>query len=86
MKWELLCKPKTNRGIGLKNLHDFNVAKLGKQVWKLLMNLESLISQIFKARYFPHTYVLKAALGHNPSFVWRSLMAAKHIIVRGSKI
>ncbi|XP_024043004.1 uncharacterized protein LOC112099765 [Citrus clementina] len=86
MKWDLLCKPKTNGGIGLKNLHDFNVAMLGKQVWKLLTNLKSLIGQIFKARYFPRTSIVEADLGHNPSFVWRSLMAAKHIIVRGSRI
>ena len=86
MKWELLCKPKSNGGIGLKNLHDFNVAMLGKQVWKLLTNLESLVGQIFKARYFPGTSVVEAGLGYNPSFVWRSLMAAKHIIVRGSRI
>ena len=31
MKWELLCKPKTNGGISLKNLHDFNVAMLGNK-------------------------------------------------------
>ncbi|KAL9457786.1 hypothetical protein AB3S75_006771 [Citrus x aurantiifolia] len=86
MKWSLLCKPKTARGIGFKNLHDFNVAMLGKQVWKLLTNLESLIGQIFKARYFPRTSIVEAVLGHNPSFVWRSLLATKHIIVRSSRI
>ncbi|KAH9673153.1 putative reverse transcriptase/RNA-dependent DNA polymerase [Citrus sinensis] len=86
MKWNLLCKPKTTGGIGFKNLHDFNVAMLGKQVWKLLTNPESLIGQIFKARYFPRTSIVEAVLGHNPSFVWRSLFAAKHIIVRSSRI
>lgn len=86
MKWDLLCKPKTTGGIGFKNLHDFNVAMLGKQVWKLLKNPESLIGQILKARYFPRTSIVEADLGHNPSFVWRSLMTAKHIIVRSSRI
>ena len=33
------------------------------------MNLETLIGQIFKACYFPLTYVVEVALGHNPSFV-----------------
>ncbi|KAH9752558.1 putative reverse transcriptase/RNA-dependent DNA polymerase [Citrus sinensis] len=86
MKWNLLCKPKTTGGIGFKNLHAFNVAMLGKQVWKLLTNPESLLGQIFKARYFPRTSIVEAVLGHNPSFVWRSLLAAKHIIVRSSRI
>ena len=31
MKWNLLCKPKTTGGIGLKNLHNFNVAMLGNK-------------------------------------------------------
>lgn len=86
MKWELLCKPKMYGGIGFKNLYNFNVAMLGKQLWKLLTNTESLVGRIFKARYFPRTYVIEAGLGHNPSFVWCSLMAAKHVIVRGSRI
>ena len=86
MKWKFLCEPKTHGGIGLKNLHDFNVAMLGKQVWKLLSNLKSLVGQIFKARYFPYTSIAEVDLGYIPSFVWRSLMAAKHIVVHGSKI
>ncbi|KAH9697132.1 reverse transcriptase domain-containing protein [Citrus sinensis] len=86
MRWKFLCEPKTHRGIGFKILHDFNVAMLGKQVWKLLLNLKSLVGQIFKAHYFPHTSIAEAGLGYNPSFVWRSLMAAKHVVVRGSRI
>ena len=73
-------------GIGFKNLHNFNVAMLGKQLWKLLTNTESLVGRIFKARYFLRTSVIEAGLGHNPSFVWRSLIAAKQVVVRGSRI
>lgn len=86
MKWELLCKSKTYEGISLKNLHNFSVTMLGKQIWKFLTNPESLVSRIFKGRYFPRTYVIKAGLGHSPSFVWQSLMAVKQVIVRGSRI
>ena len=86
MKWEMLCKPKTYGGIGFKNLYNFNVAMLGKQFWKILTDTESLVGRIFKARYFPRTSVIEAGLGHNSSFVWRSLMAAKQVIVRGSRI
>ncbi|KAH9656150.1 reverse transcriptase domain-containing protein [Citrus sinensis] len=58
----------------------------GRGVWKLLTNPKSLIGQIFKARDFPRTSIVEAVLGHNPSFMWRSLLAAKHIIVRSSRI
>ena len=36
MRWEHLCKPKDFGGIGFKQLHTFNIAMLGKQVWKLI--------------------------------------------------
>ena len=86
MRWEHLCKPKDFGGIGFKQFHNFNIAMLGKQVWKLLTRPESLVTKILKARYFPRTAVNEAKLGHNPSFVWRSIVAEKDVVVNGSRI
>ena len=86
MRWKFLCEPKTYGGIGFKILHDFNMAMLRKQVWKLLLNLKSLVGQIFRPRYFSNTSIAEVGLGYNPSFVWRSLMAAKHVVVCDSRI
>lgn len=86
MKWERLCKPKDFGGIGFKQLHKFNVAMLGKQVWKLLTQPDSFVAKILKARYYPRTSISEANLGYNPSFVWRSLFAAKDVVVSGSRV
>jgi len=41
----------------------------------------SLVSRIFKARYFPNKYYLTTTIGHSPSYVWQRILQA-HIIVR----
>lgn len=86
MRWEQLCKPKDFGGIGFKQLHTFNISMLGKQVWKLITKPESFVAKLLKARYYPRTSVNEAKLGHNPSFVWRSILAAKDVVVSGSRI
>ena len=80
MRWDRLCKPKTHGGLGFKKLHQFNIAMLGKEGWRLLTNLNSHVARLFKARYYPKTAFLEASLGSNPSYVWRSILAAQKAI------
>ena len=35
------------------------------------------MSRIFKARYFPNKSYLTTTIGHNPSYVWRSILKAR---------
>ena len=35
-KWEKICKPRDERGIGFRMIHEFNLALLGKQLWRLV--------------------------------------------------
>lgn len=60
--------------MGFRNLSHFNKALLAKQVWRLLDNPDSLVAQVFKARYYKHSNIIDATISNNPSFVWRSLM------------
>lgn len=70
--------------MGFRDLHAFNLAMLAKQAWRLIHNNGSLFYKAYKARYFPNTSFMEAELGHNPSFVWHSLLAARDIIHAGS--
>ncbi|WJX25326.1 hypothetical protein P8452_14380 [Trifolium repens] len=78
--WDKLSVHKNEGGMGFKNLTAFNLAMLSKQGWKFMTNHNSLVSRLFKARYFPHGSFLNSTLGHNPSFEWRSICNAKFII------
>ncbi|XP_019185049.1 PREDICTED: uncharacterized protein LOC109180018 [Ipomoea nil] len=78
-----LCIPKKCGGLGFKDLRAFNVALLGKQAWRLLTNTDSLVSKVYKARYYPKQPFTDAVLGNNPSHCWRSILAAKRLICSG---
>ena len=73
MSWERLCVPKCQGGMGFRRLHEFNLSLLGKQAWRILSELDSLASRVIKGKYYPHTTFLEAAIGNNPSYIWRSI-------------
>ncbi|XP_019172094.1 PREDICTED: uncharacterized protein LOC109167528 [Ipomoea nil] len=66
-----------------KRLREFNLALLAKQGWRILANPLSLVSRILKARYFPSVNFLDAPLGHNPSYIWRSIRASQDLLRKG---
>ena len=57
-----MSKKKSSGGMGFRNVHDFNVALLGKQGWRLLHFAEKLVSRVYKARYYPHRSFFNAKL------------------------
>uniref|UniRef100_A0A803Q3L9 Reverse transcriptase zinc-binding domain-containing protein n=1 Tax=Cannabis sativa TaxID=3483 RepID=A0A803Q3L9_CANSA len=86
MNWDRMCTSKDRGGMGFRHLHDFNIALLGKQAWRLHTRTNSLVGKIFKAKYFPRGSFVNATLGNNPSFVWRSILEAKDLIIKGGRI
>ncbi|XP_058766343.1 uncharacterized mitochondrial protein AtMg00310-like [Vicia villosa] len=61
------------------------MAMVAKQGWSILSEPNSLVSRIFKARYFPRSSYLDSLIGNNPSFVWRSLWKTRAVIKQGSR-
>ncbi|XP_019178178.1 PREDICTED: uncharacterized protein LOC109173404 [Ipomoea nil] len=83
--WDKVYIPKKYGGLGFKELRAFNLAMLGKQAWRFLTQPESLVSRVYKAKYYPNKSFFDACLGNNPSFCWRSILATQELICGGVK-
>lgn len=77
MWWDKLTLHKSLGGLIFRNMVAFSLSMLGKQSWKLLTNSNYLLTQIFKARQFLQRDFLYASLGHNPRYIWRSLLCTR---------
>ena len=71
--------------MGFRDIHAFNLAMLAKQAWRLIHHTHSLFYWVYKARYFPSCSLMEVELGYKPSYVWRSLLAAKNVIIEGTR-
>ena len=79
-----MCKSKLNGGMGFCNLQAFNLAIFAKQGWRIFHNPNSLVAQVYKARYFPFDDVLNLKKGSNHSYTWRSIHNSLDVIRKGT--
>lgn len=83
--WKNLCKPKCQGGLGFKEIENFNLAMLGKQVWRLLHNKDSLFYKVFKSKYFPNCSILDEGVKVMGSYAWQSILKACRVVRLGSR-
>ncbi|KAL9811831.1 hypothetical protein AtNW77_Chr5g0113741 [Arabidopsis thaliana] len=83
--WDQLRRPKAEGGLGFKDIEAFNIALLGKQLWRLVTRPKSLLGRIYKSRYFRKSDPLHAPLGSRPSFAWRIFHSSQELIRHGIK-
>jgi hypothetical protein len=83
MSWEKMGTAKSAGGLGFRDLSIFNKAFLAKLLWRFQQNPDSLVAQIYKAKYFPGGTILGATIGTKPSYAWRSMLAASELLRQG---
>ncbi|KAK1568237.1 hypothetical protein Q3G72_022047 [Acer saccharum] len=83
IKWERLCLPKSLGGLGFRNLALFNQALLANQVWRIFRNPGALASKILGAKYFNKGDVLTAPIKNGNSYIWRSLVWGRSLLLKG---
>uniref|UniRef100_A0A803PRW0 Reverse transcriptase domain-containing protein n=1 Tax=Cannabis sativa TaxID=3483 RepID=A0A803PRW0_CANSA len=83
MSWKRLCQHKSKGGMSFRNLRDFNVALLGKQCWRLLINQDSLVSRVFKARYYPNGTFTSDHLRFQPKLCVEEYFRSSKLVANG---
>ncbi|KAL0443754.1 UNVERIFIED_CONTAM: putative mitochondrial protein [Sesamum latifolium] len=83
VSWSALCRNKEEGGLGFKRLRLQNLALLAKQAWRLDVNPQGLAYSVLQVKYFPDRSFFHAQMGSNPSFTWRSIQAARPLLMGG---
>jgi hypothetical protein len=66
--------------MGFRDMHIFNIALLGKQVWRLLTNPTSLCSQVLLGRYCHNTNLIEASAQRTTSKTWCAILAGREAV------
>ena len=69
--------------MGFRDLESFNRALLAKQVWRLLLEPDSLCARVFRARYYPDGKLLNAKQKSGSSYTWQSILAGLECFRKG---
>lgn len=83
--WNRLSLPKKEGGLGFKDLEKFNLALLGKQVWRILQHPDCLMAKILRNRYFHDTNILNATQKSRASYVWKSILEGRDLLRKGMR-
>ena len=84
MKWSSLCSSKSVGAMGFRDFQHFNNALLGKQVWRLFHQKDTLLYRVFQSKFFPNGSVLDVAVPAKCSYVGRSILQAREVIKMGA--
>ena len=85
VQWETLCSSKSVGGMGFRDLRMFNDAMLGKKVWRLFHNRNSLVYKVFRAKYFHSSNIFDAKESSRCSYAWCSILQAREAVLKGAR-
>jgi hypothetical protein len=75
-KWEMVCTPKKQGGLGVLDLNCMNVALLSKWLWNI-ENSNGLWQEIIKAKYIKDVPLISVKVRQNDSHFWRAILGLR---------
>lgn len=81
--WERLTTPKELGGMGFRDMRNFNIAMLGKQGWRLMINPDSLCARVLRGRYYHDGDFLTCTRKKHSSHTWRAILVGREVLAQG---
>lgn len=78
--WELICKPKSQGGLGIKKLSHMNLAMLSKLAWNIITRQDLLWVRVLRSKYGD---LLHGHSSRNTSKLWKHIQSTLPIILEG---
>ncbi|XP_074291816.1 uncharacterized protein LOC141618621 [Silene latifolia] len=78
VSWKQVCKPRRKGGMGLKNLHQWNVALIGKYVWWVEIKTDHLWVKWVHSIYIKQSTWSDYEPTLNTSWSWRRICAVQN--------
>jgi hypothetical protein len=83
LSWDRLVHPKSQGGVGFRDLRIFNQALLARQAWRLLKFPNSLCASLLKAKYYPSGDLLDTAFIQHQSQSWQGVVHGLELLKKG---
>ncbi|XP_024039165.1 uncharacterized mitochondrial protein AtMg00310-like [Citrus sinensis] len=83
--WYKLSQAKSRGGLGFRDFSSFNQALVAKQGWQIIQNSKSLVAKVLQAKYFKYGKFMEVTVGSKPSYIWRSILWGREVILKGYK-
>lgn len=86
VRWELVCNPKHEGGLGIRQMRPLNNALLAKKTWKVLSGEDNLSIKILQSKYVKAAHdVTQLMVRPSNSPTWKSLIKQIPLIQMGSQ-
>lgn len=80
ISWDALSQHKDLGGLGFRDVHDFNLAMLAKNSWRILTNPEGLLAKLLLGKYCHSSSLLTAQCPASASHGWRGVLAGIQVL------
>lgn len=78
VSWQDVCTPKSEGGLGLRQMKAWNKASLAKHVWRICRNEGDLWTKWAKKILLKHNSIWQVTTPADCSFSWRKILKIKN--------